>query len=63
MGRGKKQRDSENPETHSLLSMGPNVGLDLMTLGVGPEPKSRVGHLSECGTQVPSLAILIIKID
>ena len=36
-----------------LLSMEPATGLDPNTLRLEPEPKSRVGHLTNRATQVP----------
>ena len=35
------------------VSMEPEVGLDLTTMRSWPEPKSRVGHLTDWATQVP----------
>ena len=45
-GEGESQADS-------TLSVEPIVGLDLMTLRSRPEPKSRVGCLTDLATQAP----------
>ena len=46
-GRGKES------QVDSKLSMQPDAGLDLTILKSGPKPKTRVGHLTDCATQVP----------
>ena len=38
-------------QADSELSVEPDAGLDLMTLRLGPEQKSRVGHLTDCAAQ------------
>ena len=42
-GRGRRR---ENLKQTLMLSTKPSVGLDLTTLRSGPEPKPRVGHLT-----------------
>ena len=36
-----------------ILSMELHKGLDLIFVRSGPEPKTTVGHLTDCATQVP----------
>ena len=43
---GGTDREGENLQAHSALSMEPKAGLDPMTLRSLPEPKSRVGDLT-----------------
>ena len=43
-GKGEGKRESQ---TESMPSGEPNVGLDFMTLTSSPEPKSRVGFLTD----------------
>ena len=39
------------------VSTGPDAGLDLMALGSCPDPKPRVGRLTDRATQVPRVSI------
>ena len=47
-GEGKRESQAD-----LMLSMVPNLGLDLMTLRSWPRLKSRVGHLTDWATQEP----------
>ena len=42
----------------TALGMEPDMGLDLTSLRSGPEPKPRVGCLTDCATQVPHQSLL-----
>ena len=46
---GERERESQ---ADSLLSLEPQAGLDPRTLRSRPEPKSRVGYLTDSATQV-----------
>ena len=61
-GRGRGESDvggeaeeegGRETQADSALSTEPDVGLDLMTPRSLPEPKPRVGRLTNCATQVP----------
>ena len=49
---GQRERETES-QADSLLSTEPATGLDPTTLRSWPEPKSRVSHLTDWGTQAP----------
>lgn len=54
MGGGRsKGRGERETQADSLLSVEPNVGLDLVTLRSQPALKSRVTRLIDCATQTP----------
>ena len=55
--RGGRRRGS--PQADSTLSLEPNVGLDLMTLRPWPEPKPRVGHLTDWAPRCPTSLLCI----
>lgn len=49
-------RGRGNALADSALSVEPDVGLDLTTLGSGPLPKLRVGQLTDRATQAPQFS-------
>ena len=51
-GQRERERISDSPP-----SMEPNERLELMTLSSLLELKSRLGHLTDCATQAPHLAL------
>jgi len=50
---GEKGERERETQADAVLSAEPDAGLDLTTLRSGPEPKLRVGRLTDCATQVP----------
>ena len=46
-----------------MLSVEPNMGLDPVTLGSWPEPKSRVRHSSDWATQAPHKDFFYFELD
>ena len=51
-GEGQKEKDKILKKTPPLCAE-PHLDLDSTTLRSCPEPKSRVGHLTNCSTQTP----------
>ena len=48
---GERDRDREREsQADSMPSTEPDVGFDLMTVSSWPEPKSKVGHLTDWAT-------------
>jgi len=45
--------DEERERESQADAIQPNAGLDPTTMRSRPEPKPRVGHLTDCTTQVP----------
>ena len=58
-GRGGKVQRERESQADSILSAEPDAGLNLMTLRSWPEPKPRVGRLTDCVTQVPPVSYLL----
>ena len=52
-GCGEGEDEKRESPADSPLSAEPEAGLNLTTLRSGPEPKSRVRHLTGCITQAP----------
>ena len=50
--RGGRAEDIES-QADSMLNVEPDMSLDPRTLRSQPEPKPRVGHSTDCATQVP----------
>ena len=53
-GRGQKGEGERESQTGSTFSAEPDVRLNLTTMRSCPEPKSRVGHLTDWVTQAPT---------
>jgi len=49
---GHKERETES-QAGSELSTEPDTKLDLTTLRSRPDPKPKIGHLTNCSTQTP----------
>ena len=57
--RGCEWKGEREFEADSTLSTGPKMGLDTTMTRSGPEPKPRIGHLTNWATQAPSSLYLI----
>ena len=45
---GQRERERERePQVDSMLGIEPNTGLNLMTMRSLPEPKPKVGHVTD----------------
>lgn len=59
-GRGEREGEKDS-QAGSMLSIQPDVGLDLTPLKSWPDQKSRVGCLTEWATQVPQILYVSVN--